>query len=194
MTANEFDTGMNLIYSRWDKKSYPEQLRMRIWYHCQVLPYKSFEKIILTLMDTSRYAPMPNEFRILAHAERERLGLSDDGEPKCKPSNEAKCWICADSGNLFAIHRENKSTATFRCSCSVGASRPVAQGTQWNNSFGLTYDIEHIYPGVAGNWKPRPGLSLVKMLDALSGEIKKTRKSELKPAKEILNPNGDDAA
>lgn len=192
MTADEFDRGMALIYSRWDKKNYPEQLRLRIWYHCQILPFKSFERITLSLMDVSRTAPMPREFQLLAHAERDRLGLRGKTEPETLPSAQARCWDCGDSGNLFATHKVKRTSAVFRCHCEVGSRRPAHQGAQWSSVFEASHEKEPIHLGLKGDWRPRKGLSLVAMVQEMSGVRKEHRKSELRPAGEMFKRDHDD--
>jgi hypothetical protein len=189
MTANEFDDGMNLIFTRWPAKQYPEPLRMRIWYHCQALPYKSFERIVLTLMDVSRAAPMPREFQILANIERDRIGLRGNAEPESQPSSEAKCWDCADSGNLFARHKAKNYEGVFRCHCEVGRRRPHTQGVQWSTQYTQWWTKDPAYVPGQGNWRPSKDQSLLESLALLTGKApKEKRKSELRPARETFNP------
>lgn len=198
MTGPEFDTGMNLIYSRWGQKNYPEQLRARIWYHCNILPYKSFEKIVLTLMDTSRAAPMPNEFRILAHAERDRLGLRGVGEAETKHSSQADCWDCGDSGNLAIETHQGHMRGTLRCHCQAGRARPNAQGAIWSQSFEAKWRKLPQYEKGKGDWRPRDGQDAIDMLNALITKPveKSRRKGQLTRAGDILSskrPGGEGA-
>jgi hypothetical protein len=184
---------MRVVYSRWNEKAYPDVVKRRIWYFVGELPQKSFEKIIYTLLDTCRAAPMPNEFRMLAYAERDRLGLNSDKEPEVKPSREAKCWDCGDSGNLFATHKTKNTSAVFRCHCKIGAERPVAQGAQWTREFARQWEIDRVYPDIKGDWRPNAlGLSLVDLVNEYSGiKRREHRSSELQPVKKLLNENSD---
>ncbi len=145
MTGNEFDSMMNVVYARWNAKSYPEPVRNRIWYFVKDLPIKSFESIIYALIDVSRYAPMPHEFKMLAYAEKDRLGISKNVEPESKPWKDAACKSCLDSGNLFIIRLpEYESWAKWghgvvRCDCIVGRKRPACQGSIWNSVIEKSY-------------------------------------------------------
>jgi hypothetical protein len=164
----EFDQLMNIVYSRWSDKAYPMPVKNRIWFFVKDLPQKSFEKIIYDLLDTQRYAPMPHEFRTLAYAEYGRLGLRLTKEPESKPSSEARCWDCGDSGNLFAVHRAKNTTATFRCHCVIGAKRSVSQGAQWSLQWEKLFEKEPIHLDIKGDWRPRTGLSLNQMVNELA--------------------------
>lgn len=205
MTENEFDTLMQIVYSRWGARSYPDAVKRRIWYFWHTLPQKSFEHAIYTLLDTSRAAPMPGEFKLLAYNERERLGLARDKESETKPSNEAKCFDCGDSGNLFISRKENYEawarwkTGCIRCACEAGQRRPTVQGPIWNETIARSYDKEPVYRAGLGDWRPKPDQSAVDMLRLLLGKAdQKNRKGQLTPVKNIItptdNPDGPDAA
>ncbi len=167
MTQPEFDTLMNIVYSRWGAKSYPSMVVQRIWYFWKDLPQKSFEKAIYTLLDTQKYSPMPSEFKMLAYSERDALGLRKNNEPESKPSAAAKCWDCADSGNLFAYNTKRNSGAVFRCHCEAGAKRAPSQGVQWAEHYAPQYEKEPIYSKDDGNWKPQVDQSCVDMVNML---------------------------
>lgn len=183
MTPTEFELLMQIVYSRWGAKAYPEPVKRRIWYFCHELPQKSFENIIYRLLDSSRAAPMPNEFKMLAYSEKDRIGIRTAKEPETKPSTEAKCWDCGDAGNLFAHRTDNESIhAVFRCGCPVGYSRPKGQGAQWNDFFARAWTKEPIYRKCQGDWRPKPDQSAMDMVRALSRapiESKKTREGDL---------------
>lgn len=192
MTPHEFDTLMNVAKSRWGEKAYPNVIKDRIWFFVKDLPVRSFERMVYTLFDVSRYAPMPQEFKMLAYAEKERLGIKGKAEPETKPSHMAKCQDCGDSGNLFARHKRNNTSATFRCHCQAGSSRPQAQGAQWNNYWAQQYEPERIYLGIKGDFSPRKNLSLVKMVQEFANlQPRDHRKGELRPISLINDEEGD---
>jgi hypothetical protein len=187
VTPYEFDTLMNIAYSRWSAKSYPLAVRERIWFFVKDLPQKAFEKIIYILLDTQRSAPMPNEFKMLAYGERDALGIKQNSEPQTKPSSEAKCWACGDAGNLFIQHKTKKITAVTRCSCTAGTARTSAQGPQWDERLASIYNIVPIYSKGQGNWKPQPGQSALDMINALRrSPLSKKRSGELTSADDII--------
>lgn len=168
MNDLEFEQVMRIVTGRWSEKAYPHPVVQRIWYFVKDLPRENFEIIVFKLLDSARAAPMPNEFRTLAYIERDRLGISRVKEPETKPSSEAKCWDCGDSGNLFATHKQNKSSATFRCHCPAGTARPASQGAQWNAKWEAVYEKDPVYLGLKGNWAPREGLSLVTLVKEMA--------------------------
>lgn len=202
MTIGEFDGLMNVIYARWSAKAYPEVVKKRIWYYCEMLPVTSFEKIIYVLIDSAKSAPTPRDFQTQAHLERDRLGLwesNDPTNPPVKPSAEAKCWDCADAGWLYTSHKFSNYTFSFRCHCPAGAVRPAGQGPIWTNAWATTHQIEPIYPNAKGDWKPNDKRKLQSMVDALIGlnqDDRKKRKGDLKPIGNPLSrqpPSGEGA-
>lgn len=191
MTTYEFDTLMNVVYSRWGDKNYPMVVRERIWYFVRELPQKSFEKMIYILIDTQRAAPMPNEFKMLAYGEKDALGIKGNKEPEGKQSCDAKCWDCGDSGNLFVRHKIKNSSGVVRCHCPVGSSRPRNQGLQWSDVVAKTYAKEPVFQFGQGNWKPQPDQSGVQMVNALrSLPCEAKRESEPTPVATILKIPG----
>ncbi len=192
MSPDEFQIGVNMMYSRWGQKAYPEQVIARVWHHCQTLPYKSFERMVLTLMDLSRAAPMPREFQLMANTERDRLGLRGKGESESVPSAQAKCWDCADSGNLFAHHKTKNYEGVFRCHCEVGRRRPNAQGAIWTEQYNAWWTKLPAYAKGIGNWRPTKDQTLMDSVRLLMGtQVKVKRTSELKPAIVIIDSESE---
>jgi len=186
VNLNEFDTLMNIVYSRWGAKSYPTPVKERIWYFVKELPQRSFETIIYALLDTSRYAPMPQEFKMLAYGEKDRLGLRKSKEIESKPSAEAKCWDCADGGNLFTRHRTKGTSATFRCHCQAGGTRSDAQGSRWSNAFAGTHVIEPIYTKGLGDWSPDAEKKLDDMVDHMRAVLRDEEHERQRKAGSLL--------
>lgn len=191
MTEYYFKEEMKRMYSLFGEKSYPEERLKSIWRTCQTLPNESFRGIVNRFVDSSKAAPLPDEFKKLAYEEKKRLGI-EVKEPESKPSNEAKCWDCADSGNL-SIYRKDvfepwakTPSGTIRCHCEVGRKRPVSQGPVWTPQWANSYSKDPVYSKeIKGNWLPTPQLTLVKMM-RLVANTNRSESGDLSSVADIL--------
>lgn len=190
MTEYYFKEEMKRMYSLFGEKSYPEERLKSIWRTCQTLPNESFRGIVNRFVDSSKAAPLPDEFKKLAYEEKKRLGI-EIKEPESKPSAEAQCWDCGDSGNLKILRRETFEAwakfpeGTIRCQCEVGQKRPVSQGPIWNSQIAKSYTIDPVYPDLKGDWLPKPHLTLVKMM-RLAANNNRSESGDLSSAADIF--------
>lgn len=191
MNGGEFDSLMNIVYSRWNAKAYPEAVRNRIWFFVKDIPAKSFERIIYILLDTQRAAPMPQEFKMLAYAEKDALGIRTAREPETKSSREAKCWDCGDSGNLFVESPNGKKNAVMRCHCEVGRARPNAHGAIWTNSFANTWVKIPKYEKIKGDFRPKPDQKLIDMVAYFRVLLRENAKNQAKERHGNLQSAGE---
>lgn len=196
MTEHEYDQLMNVVYSRWGAKSYPPPVISRIWFYVRELPAKNFERIIYILLDTQRAAPMPNEFKMLGYAEKDALGIRTAKEAETKPSKEAKCWDCGDSGNLFVRHKRKDFSACMRCHCEQGRKRAPAQGEQWSEIYAQWWEKLPRYTN-EGDWRPKPDQSAVAMVNFLRNvplKSREKRSGNIERAKFGAKPGDDGGA
>lgn len=191
MTSEFFTSQMQRLYGLGWKKSYPDERLNSIWRYCKNLPDQSFKWIVDRFVDTAKAAPLPGEFKMLANAEMDRAGIRGIKEPESKPSKIAKCWDCADAGNLYARSKATGASGVFRCHCEAGARRPSAQGYQWDQKCDANYDKEPIFEKGKGDWRPRPGQDVIDMLNGLTKTpVERSRKGKLEKVS-FKKPDGE---
>lgn len=188
MSPETFRIQMGRMYSLFGEKTYPQERLESIWQFCQDLPDHVFRQMVNSFIDDAKSAPLPKEFKSLA-ASYFAKNRGFNQEPETKPSAQARCWDCGDSGNAFANKKSNGASYVFRCHCRIGGDRPKAQGAQWSAHFEAEYELQPLYKKNQGDWKPKPDQTATQMLAFLRGRpVEGVRKGHLASIKEIVDP------
>ena len=71
MTDEQFEISMRPLVDRWPK-AFPNSIMERVFSHVRDLDMVGFDRIVKTMLDTQRAAPLPKDFLEAASATRKR--------------------------------------------------------------------------------------------------------------------------
>ncbi len=186
LTDREFDQQLERLSATYGEKAFSGERQQLIWHYVKTLPAHSFKVIVDRIIEQERYAPMPKLFKELAYKEKARLGIESPEWPRpVKPSAEADCHWCGDSGAVSLQRRPgteswNRYQSTIvRCSCRVGRSGPRTWGEQWNQRWDKGFFRVAQYPSGHGNWGPTAKATFEEKAEALRS-LKQIHENEQK--------------
>jgi hypothetical protein len=112
MTLADFDREMKPLEERW-KSAFPNPVRTRIYSFVRDLGPISFQRIVRSMLDTQRVAPLPKDFLEAAGNERKK---SFDRKPtqEFKPI-DPNCHFCGDLGVIKAIGEDFNELMMCEC-------------------------------------------------------------------------------
>lgn len=201
LSIEEFEKQMGRLGRTYGPKAFTDERRKLMWRYVKDIPARSFALMVDRIIEQERYAPMPKIFKEMAWKVKAELGIEIPAWPKkAKPSDEAKCHWCGDSGSLFIETKPefNFMHATIRCDCKAGRYGPESWGPCWSSSLRSTWFRIAIYPDGHGDWSPNTPESMQDKIETMAdlmethelNQKQVKRKSELISFSELFNGVG----